>query len=324
MAPEKSVTESTVAASTAAPVMREYRDREFAPGLLLDIVRPASDVVLPAIIWLHGGAWRMGDRTWRPDFVRHFAASGFVMVSIDYTLSGDAIFPQPLFDVRAGIRWVREHAAEFGIRPDAIGLWGSSAGGHLAALAGLHGGVAVLDGEVPVATSAAVQAVMDGYGAADLLAPDQDNPPTAGLLGGAPSDRIELATQASPARTPVNDAPPFLIMHGAADDLVPASQSVALYEALAAAGADATLYLIDGFGHGFLNPAGLDEVAPGPRLDSGRLETEPDAAAELRSTHDRGWPAAASFAAIEQFFLDALDAPAAPAAPAADAEAGQA
>ena len=332
MAPEKSVTESTitentVAASTVAPVMHEYRDREFASGLLLDIVRPASDVVLPAIIWLHGGAWRMGDRTWRPDFVRHFAASGFVMVSIDYTLSGDAIFPQPLFDVRAGIRWVREHAAEFGIRPDAIGLWGSSAGGHLAALAGLHGGVAVLDGEVPVATSdsvtsAAVQAVMDGYGAADLLAPDQDNPPTAGLLGGAPSDRIELATQASPARTPVNDAPPFLIMHGAADDLVPASQSVALYESLAAAGADATLYLIDGFGHGFLNPAGLDEVAPGPRLDSGRLETEPDAAAELRSTHDRGWPASASFAAIEQFFLDALDAPAADVE--AEAEAGQA
>ena len=133
MAPEHSVAESTpqstvaqgaATLATAASAMREYLSREFAPGLFLDIVRPASDTVLPAIIWLHGGAWRMGDRTWRPDFARYFAALGFVMVSLDYTLSGDAVFPQQLCDVRAGIRWVREHAAEFGIQSDAIGQIG--------------------------------------------------------------------------------------------------------------------------------------------------------------------------------------------------------
>ena len=292
-----------------ASAVSEHLDIEFGPGLLLDIVRPAGVEPLPALIWLHGGAWRMGDRTWRPDAARYFAAAGFVMVSIDYTLSGVAAFPQPLLDVRAAIRWVREHAEEYGIRPDSIGLWGSSAGGHLAALAGLLGGVATLDGEAPSATDAGVQAVMDGYGAGDLLAPDQDNPPTTGLLGGTPADRPELAVLASPSRRPVTAAtPPFLIMHGAADDLVPASQSIGLYDSLAAGGAQATLYLIEGFGHGFLNPTGLDEVAPGPKLDSGRLEAEPDANAELRTTTGRAWPASASFAVIEQFFADNLGA----------------
>ena len=289
------------------PGIIEVLDIEFAPGLKLDIVRPEGTDRLPAILWLHGGAWRMGDRTWRPDFARYFAASGFVMVSLDYTLSGVATFPQPLLDVRAGIRWVREHADEYGIRADALGIWGSSAGGHLAALAGLLGSVPTLGGETISATEASVQAVVDGYGAGDLLAPDADNPPTHGLLGGLPADRVKLATQASPARQVVaSDVPPFLILHGAADDLVPATQSVALYDALAAGGADATLYLIEGFGHGFLNPAGLDEVAPGPKLDSGRLEAEPTAGAELRTTSGRDWPASASFEVIERFFVDTL------------------
>ncbi|WP_104475074.1 alpha/beta hydrolase [Microterricola pindariensis] len=303
--------ETVNAPHTDGQALREHLAIEFARGLLLDIVRPADDRALPAIIWLHGGAWRMGDRSWRPDFARYFARSGFVMISIDYTLSGDAVFPRQLLDVRAGIRWVREHASEHGILADSIGLWGSSAGGHLAALAGLHGGARAILGEPEGAGSAAVQAVMDGYGAGDLLAPDQDNPPTAGLLGGSPGERRELATLASPARTDVASAPPFLIMHGAADDLVPASQSIALYEALAAGGTDATLYLIDGFGHGFLNPAGLDEVAPGPRLDSGRLESDPSATAKLRSTSGRAWPASASFGVIEEFFRENLGGPAA-------------
>lgn len=304
---EREAEQKEEAMSSSEGAIREILDLEFAPGLRLDIVRPAGGERLPAILWLHGGAWRMGDRTWRPDFARYFAASGFVMVSLDYTLSGVATFPQPLLDVRAGIRWVREHADDYGIRADALGIWGSSAGGHLAALAGLLGSVPALDGEDAGDTDASVQAVVDGYGAGDLLAPDADNPPTRGLLGGAPADRAELATQASPARQAVaSDVPPFLILHGAADDLVPASQSIALYDALAAAGADATLYLIEDFGHGFLNPAGLDEVAPGPKLDSGRLEAEPTAAAELRTTGGREWPASASFAVIEGFFAEAL------------------
>ena len=103
-------------------------------------------------------------------------------------------------------------------------------------------------------------------------------------------------------------APPVLIMHGAADPLVPATQSIALYDALAARGADATLYLIEGFGHGFLNPAGLNEVPGGPPLDSGRLEAEPTATADVRSTSHRVPAPSASLAVIERFFTAILRA----------------
>ncbi|MEF2979003.1 alpha/beta hydrolase [Subtercola sp. YIM 133946] len=261
--------------------MTELLDIEFAPGLLLDIVLPDDTLMpLPVIVWLHGGAWRMGDRRLAPDLHRYFADSGFAMVSIDYRLSGEAVFPAQLFDVRTAIRWVREHADDYGFDGDAIGLWGSSAGGHLGALAGVLGGVATLPGETPSGTSAAVQAVVDGYGAGDLLAPDQSVPPTEGLLGGPVAEHEELAVAASPARQARDDAPPFLIMHGAADPLVPASQSVALFEALAAQGVPATLYVIEGFGHGFFNPAGSNELA-GPPIDAGRLEAEPNASAEV-------------------------------------------
>jgi acetyl esterase/lipase len=269
---------------------------EFSPGLYLDVTRPDGATRLPAIIWLHGGAWRMGDRTWLPDFWDDFALSGFVMVSIDYTLSGDAPFPRNLHDVRTAIRWVRAHADHYGVIPDAVGLWGSSAGGHLASLVALTGG------------DATVQAVVDGYGPADLLAPDQDVPPTVGLLGGSPREFPDRARAASPALHDASQAPPFLILHGTGDDLVPASQSIALYDSLARAGRDATLYLIDGFGHGFLNPAGGDELGAGPRLDSGRLAAEPGAAASIRTTGSAAeLPTSASFELIRQFFHDRLD-----------------
>ena len=261
---------------------------EYLPGLFLDVTRPTGPEPMPALVWLHGGAWRLGDRTWLPNHWDRLAQSGFVMVSVDYTLSGDAPFPRPLLDVRAAIDWLRTHADQQGIDPAAIGLWGSSAGGHLAALAALTGG--------------SVQAVVDGYGPANLRAPDQDNPPTAALLGGCP----DLARSASPALCDASHAPPFLILHGTADDLVPPSQSVALYDSLAAAERDVTLYLVEGFGHGFLNQAGRDEVAPGPRLDSGRLAAEPYAPAQIRTTGTAAWPASASFELVESFFRSHL------------------
>ncbi|TQL54890.1 alpha/beta hydrolase [Subtercola boreus] len=294
------------------------RTVEFAAGLKADIYVPASDArgageagdagvareALPVILWLHGGAWRVGDRTLAPDLQRYFADRGFAMVSIDYRLSGDAVFPAQLDDVRTAIRWVKEHAADYSFDPDAIGLWGSSAGGHLAALA------AVTADAADIAT--AVHAVVDGYGAADLLAPDQDVPPTVGLLGGPVQERRDLAIAASPARHVTSSAPPFLILHGGADPLVPASQSVTLFEALAAADVPATLYVIDGFGHGFFNPVGGEELA-GPPIDAGHLEADPHANATVRvhpaAPGDAISPPAASFDLIESFFRTHLTRP---------------
>lgn len=302
----------------------EIFDVEFAPGLFLDVVAPdvvAPDVVapdavtpdavtpdvvarpLPAIVWLHGGGWRMQDRKARPDFLRHFARHGFVMVSIDYRLTPETIFPGQLHDVRKALRWIRSHADEYGIDADRIGLWGSSAGGHLAALAGLHSSDTLLEGEDASTVSAAVQAVAEGYGPANFQ-DQRDDSPEAALLGGPIRDNPDRARAASPVHQVGTGAPPFMILHGTADTLVPASHSIALHDALTAHGNESTLYLVDDFGHGFLNPGDVLELGPGVYLDQGRLEANPDSPCEIRSgTTERG---TVSLTTIAEFFVTHL------------------
>lgn len=300
-----------------------FAERETGP-LLLDIVLPpAATTRVPVVLWLHGGGWFTGDRTMAPNLPRHFAARGMAMASIDYRLSGQAPHPAQLHDVRAAIRYLRREAGWCGIDPNAIGLWGSSAGGHLAALAGVTGHLAALPGEPDAdrGPHARVQAVSEGYGPVDLglviaegeqLNPNLtvDDSPEARLLGGSPHRLTEQARSASPLTYVTIEAPPFLIAHGTADGLVPPTQSVLLHEALAAAGAESTLYLVDGFRHGFLNPAGTVEL-DGPKLmDDGRLDTEGEAAA-TRDARIPGAPAASarttlSFARIVEFFAHHL------------------
>ncbi len=290
--------------------------------LLMDMIVPAGDrrMPLPVILWLHGGGWALGDRFLAPDLSRCFAARGFAMASIEYRLSGQETFPAQLHDVRAAVRYLRGNADRLGLDPRAIGLWGSSAGGHLAALAAVTGHIEQLDGEPDAGQSmvdASVQAVAEGYGPVDFeLLVRQATPvqPALGgsnsfeakLLGGLPQDRPDQARQASPLTYVSSAAPPFQISHGTADVLVPPNQSVLLHEALTAAGVETTLYLIDGFRHGFLNPAGAVEV-PGPKvMDDGRLDVEPTPAATRHHTEPGRSPvteaATFSFDVIGTFF----------------------
>ncbi|GAA4981588.1 alpha/beta hydrolase [Kineococcus glutinatus] len=270
-----------------------FAERDTGP-LVLDLIVPPAQVPPPVVVWLHGGGWAFGDRHLAPDLRRHFAARGIAMATIEYRLSGQALFPAQLHDVRAAVRHLRRHAAQLGVDGSRIGLWGSSAGGHLAALAGVTGHLAVLPGE-PVGDGdpdAAVQAVAEGYGPVDLVRVVADsgappamagpNAPESRLLGGLPAELPEQARAASPLAHVTAAAPPFQIAHGTADVLVRADQSVALHEALVAAGVESALHLLEGFRHGFLNPAGVTEI-PGPRvMDDGRLDAEPDAKAEVR------------------------------------------
>jgi acetyl esterase/lipase len=220
--------------------------------LLADVYLPEGDGPAPVIIWLHGGGWRFGDRQLAPDLTRFFAARGFAMVSIDYRLSGAAIFPAALEDVKAAIRWVRD-------RFDAgrIGLWGSSAGGHLAALAALS-------------ENGVVQAVVNGYGPVDFLQLEAHRGPQRECSADAPDSfesrfmgfpiqsAPERVREASPLTYVRPSAPPMLILHGAADCVIPVRQSELLYEALAAADCDIALCLTEGLGHGFLNNSEFD------------------------------------------------------------------
>ncbi len=242
------------------------------------------------------------------------------MVSIDYRLAPGTCHPGQLFDVRRAVRWLRANAADHGIDPDRIGVWGSSAGGHLAALTGVHSGTTRLPGEEPASVDSSVQAVVDGYGPADLpglvdlsaeRAPGEDDSPEASLLGGAIRDRLDAARSASPALQVAPGAPPFLVMHGLGDNLVPFTQSVELYDALVAHGNEAILYLIEGFGHGFFNPGHVLELGPDQTLDQGHLERDPQAPASTRAVSAFGralterYPSA-SFAAVEAFFSHTL------------------
>lgn len=249
---------------------------------LLDLYLPRGAArPLPVIVWLHAGGWRSGDRRHAPDLSRHFAMQGFAMASIDYRLSREATFPAQLHDVKAAIRWVRANAEAYGLDVRRIGLWGASAGGHLATLAALTPGDEF--GDTPsehVDVPTDVQAVVTAYAPMDFLVMDAQRdaaeievddpsafvlPPGArtgdarsyeSLLIGAPiHDRPDLARAASPLGYVTADAPPFLIVHGTSDRAVPAQQSMMLHHALVRVGADVTLHLVDGRGHGFLDRA---------------------------------------------------------------------
>ncbi len=300
-----------------------FAERDSGPLMMDVVLPPATGRRHPVVLWLHGGGWFTGDRTMAPDLTRHFAARGIAMATVEYRLSGQALFPAQLHDVRAAVRYLRRNADSLGLDPGAIGLWGSSSGGHLAALAGVTGHIAALPGEHDAGdgVTARVRAVAEGYGPVDLElvvaeaeqvipALSGSNAPEARLLGGSPAQLPERAKQASPLSYVTAAAPPFLIAHGTADVLVRPKQSVLLHEALAAAGVDSTLYLVDDFRHGFLNPAGTVEV-DGPKvMDDGRLETEPEplatrhhSAPGLRATTER---TSFSFDRIGDFFQNHL------------------
>ena len=253
--------------------------------LRADIYRPAGASPLPAIVWLHGGGWRVGDRRLAPDLSRFFAARGFAMVSVDYRLSTQAVFPAPIRDVKTAVRWLRRVAPTYGVNPDRIGLWGSSSGGHLAVLAATSGaGVFEDDASQDASYSSAVQAVVDGYGPTDFLQIDAHKPaagmvsddpesimlpagtraaspnsPESRLLGAPIESCPERVRMANPMAYAARGVAPTLILHGTSDTTVPAHQSELLYDALAAHDNDVTLYLVDGLGHGFLNRSHLDD-----------------------------------------------------------------
>lgn len=240
------------------------------------------------IIWLHGGGWRFGNRKLGPDFTRYFASKGYAMVSIDYRLSDEDTFPAQIHDVKTAVRWVKSIAGEYGLNGNKIGLWGSSAGGHLAALAATTEPNQFI-GENPLyhEMTSEVQAVAIGYGPMDFLQIDEqrevygiieEDPESVqipkdkktsdpdsfeSLFLGAPILTCpERVKEANPLTYVKPGLPPFLIMHGLSDVAVPAHQSKLLYQELADKENNVSLYLIKGLGHGFLNRTNLDEGGP--------------------------------------------------------------
>lgn len=240
-----------------------HRDVVFSrpPGyrpVALDLYVPAE----PAgalCLYLHGGGWRLGSRSdgpgaarsWSPSFFERVAAMGLAVASLDYRLSGEAVFPAQLEDVSAAAGFLARERAGFGVATPRTVAWGVSAGGHLAAMLAL------------TAPEPPVDAVVCWYSPADLDALSRDVADVGGhgdrgrdsregqLIGAPVDERPDLAEAASPVRFAHPGARPFLLVHGTADNLVPIRQSERLADALIAAGGSATIDLVEGAGHMF-------------------------------------------------------------------------
>jgi len=250
------------------PGTRSYSDIEFAAWegyrpLLMDVHLPAASGPAGLVVYVHGGGWRRGSRRRFPFAVSTFTEAGLALACIDYRLSAEAIFPAQLRDVYAALSWLAARASELDLDTSSVLLWGESAGAHLAALAGL--GARDAAGEAHAAATEprpAVAGVVDWFGPADLPAmcdPADPHLREAQLIGGPIGERLAEARAASPVNHVGPDAPPFLIMHGTADSLVPVTQSQALAAALTRAGAEVELITVPGAEHGWL---GMDDTAP--------------------------------------------------------------
>jgi acetyl esterase/lipase len=240
------------------------------PSQTLDVYapkRPNGDQPLPVIVNIHGGAFSMGDKRWGVEEVTPLVASGdYVGVSINYRLSGEAIWPAQVHDCKAAIRWVRANAKQHNMDANRIGVIGASAGGHLVAMLGLTSGAKDLEGDIGPhkGVSSQVQSVVDQFGPTDfvVLAEDQStmnhanaDSPEGRLIGGDVKQNPDKARNASPMTYVSKSAPPFLIIHGNADPLIPHVQSQRFYDALKRLGVEAYFVTVTGGGHGgFKNP----------------------------------------------------------------------
>jgi acetyl esterase/lipase len=230
--------------------------------LRLDIYSPKSIThPLPVLLWIFGNRWSRGSKNHPPPL--YLISRGYIVISIDYRLSGEAPFPAAIEDCKAAVRWIRANAAAYHFDPDHIGAWGHSAGGHLAALLGTSGGVAELEGTGDNATfSSRVQAVCDMSGPSDILQfyetisnsndgmARRDRSSIEQFLGGSVEQNRAKAIAASPTTYVSKDDPPFLIIHGEEDMTIPVNQSEVLASKLKAADVQVTLIMPEGRGHG--------------------------------------------------------------------------
>lgn len=192
----------------------------------LDLFLPAAlSKPGPLLVWIHGGGWREGDKRGHP--LRAFADRGFAIASINYRLTGEAAFPAQIDDVRAALKWLRAHAADHGYDSKRIGVIGHSAGGHLSALLGVSSmgdqalqAVCVLSG--PSDMEALVEAATEPKRRTAMES----------LFGSPLKDKSALIRSASPITQITREAPPFLILHGEQDEVVPVALAQSFHAAL--------------------------------------------------------------------------------------------
>ena len=250
-------------AQTAPPAGLELlRDVPYTPQpdarRTLHILRPETLPLgpMPVLVGIHGGGWAGGTKDWCLETLLHFAARGYFCAAVGHRFLKDALFPSMIHDCKCAVRYLRAHAQEYYLDPARVGVWGFSSGGHLAALLGTSAGSAELEGtEGWPEQSSAAQAVCDWFGPAGhagRLEAGEGLEWYGELLGAPPRERPDLMAAFDPVTHITPDAPPFLIMHGDKDEMVPLLDSDSLYSTLSSAGVEATLVVVGGAGHGLV------------------------------------------------------------------------
>ena len=223
--------------------------------LKLDLIYPEDpEKVYPCIVWICGGAWLTMDKSAHFPYLAELARSGFVVASVEYRTSNEAIYPTQIVDVKAAIRYLKAHSERYRIDPERFGVMGESAGGYLAAMAALADDPAFDEGDY-LEYSSKVQAACPWYPPTDVTGFPYPSPLESAasreslMLGMNVMLHQEEALKACPVSYVSKDAPPFMIIHGMNDHTVPFSQGEILHDKLEAAGCDVKLIAIEDADH---------------------------------------------------------------------------
>ena len=254
----------TTSTSTEGPPHISAGDTALVPycnGQTVQITQPPRHSrPAPAVIYLHGGSWIGGDQD-TGGFIIHDVGDalnkdGFLVASANYRLGPDEPWPAQIVDAKCAVRYLRANAEALDIDPGEIGIWGHSAGGHLASLVGTTGPDAGWDVGPYLNQSSAVEAVADLAGPSNLVTLGEEGGPGLvkdnfkSLLGNVSPEQLPAELKAaSPVTYVSNGDPPFLIIHGDMDPIVPLAQSEELARALEAAHVPVSLVVVKGGGH---------------------------------------------------------------------------
>jgi len=234
---------------------------EGGQALAMTLFTPSTDETSrPAVLEVHGGGWQHGSRMLslsESGAATDLVDAGFVVASIDYRLAPANPWPDQIIDVKCAVRYLRAHADDLGIDPNRIAALGTSAGGQLVSLLGTTGSSVLWDTGPYPDQSSAVDAVVDEFGPADLEAggwPADSVAMIQRVFGTAPGTPSPVLAQASPVTHVSAGDPPFLIVQGTDDQVVPMTQSEQLASQLRADHVPVDLVMVDGGRHGLETP----------------------------------------------------------------------
>lgn len=268
-----------ICVASVAAQTPDYSDVSYAgwSAHKLDIYLPSGTAPFPTVVYIHGGGWYAGDKAEATNFVTQLTDAGFAVVAINYRLSGSSIFPAQIHDCKAAIRWLKANGSSYNLDTSWIGVWGFSAGGHLALLLGASNGVSYMEGTIGAypSYSSSVDAVVSYAGPTDIInmAPDVTTPPGNNLThdaSGAPAANLlgysngmghlrnnlltntakyTLSQTANPLYFLDVTDPPVFVAHGTDDMVVPIRQSEKLVCLLQTLEVPVTYEEIVGGGH---------------------------------------------------------------------------